>query len=771
MSSTIISPENTSSTPSFSRSRSKRNSLLFINSVNIAPSRSSSTSSSASFGRTAPAHLPSPSSKLALSMRKRLQRSTSEGPEVDRNPAEIMLGKTMGKEFLTEVHKIQRLLKESQENSALLETDKTNGQQKIDLLSRQLRQKCIAEERLKEEIWDLELAKQELTQQIQELSQSLIRSRLDQARVKRQEGLISQELELLKASHESWSKSIEKTQHNYEHELASLRQTLEGVRQERDNLARELEQYKASIPTKPSPTVPQSISPETSSTLSHTPEKETLVSTTTNKRQNKKRTNSLLEVETLRVSLAHSHSVVQALHQKLEKERLERSEIDALLRESQETIENFCKLPRTTRLESWTDSSADSTVEEPLNDTYNISYYNDDNNLDSSIPPLLIRSRSLGDELFLADAMSRKPRCPTVSETEHIYQPVEDEEGEEETYRGSATIERIDFLDTKDKEDVKSWTHCELPAISHPPSQVVYPRPWFENEQSVKEGCGSVMVDPGIFMYESDQSSKQHRHSVSKNRSQKHTPHIGSEEQEAVSTQSIPTVARTMIGDWMLKYTRKRVGQGISEKKHRRFFWIHPYSMTLYWSTQEPGTRGGPSDAKSALVESFKVDSNPVEAQTKEPPSLTINTLTRNLKIQCLSHETHAVWIKSLYYLLNKTRKNIPSCTPSYLLPPTSKASNNSSDYSAKSHREKQRRIYTLSQCIEVEDIRKSIDYNSTRDTTDTTDSSYLNRELNELTAVSDPIPRNRSNEKSLRCRLSRRFQDIALPKHFERTL
>ncbi|KAI9024304.1 meiotic cell cortex C-terminal pleckstrin homology-domain-containing protein [Phycomyces nitens] len=754
--SAIISPENTSSTPSFSRSRSKRNSLLFINSVNLAPSRSSSTSSTASYGRTAPVLSPSPSSKLAFNMRKRLQRSTSEGPDVDRNAAETMLGKTIGKEFLTEVHKIQRLLKESQENSALLETDKTNGQQKIDFLSRQLRQKCIAEERLKEEIWDLELAKQELTQQIQELSQSLTRSRLDQARVKRQEGLISQELELLKASHESWSKSIEKTQHDYEHELASLRQTLEGVRQERDNLARELEQYKASIPAPPSTPIPRSVPSENNSTVSHTPDKETL-STTPNKRQNKKRTNSILEVETLRVSLAHSHSVVQALHHKLEKERLERSEIDALLRESQETIENFCKLPRTTRLESWTDSSADSTVEEPLNDTYTLSYYNDDNNMDSSIPPLLIRSRSLGDELFMADAMSRKPKCPDVSEVEAIYDP------EEETYRGSAIIERVNFSDPK---EAKSWTHCKLPAISHPPSQVVYPQPWFEGNHSVQEECGSVIVDPGTFMYGSDQISEQDTHPGPKARPRKYTPRPGVEEQESVPTQSIPTVARTMIGDWMLKYTRKRVGQGISEKKHRRFFWIHPYSMTLYWSTQEPGTRGGPSDAKSALVESFKVDTNPVEAQTKEPPSLTINTLTRNLKIQCLSHETHAVWIKSLYYLLNKTRKNIPSCTPSYLLPPTSKSSNDS-DYNDKTRRETQRRIHTLSQCIEVEDIRKSIDYNSTRDTAE---SDYINKQLNKL-AASDPIPRNRSNEKSLRCRLSRRFQDISLPKQFERTL
>jgi hypothetical protein len=61
----------------------------------------------------------------------------------------------------------------------------------------------------------------------------------------------------------------------------------------------------------------------------------------------------------------------------------------------------------------------------------------------------------------------------------------------------------------------------------------------------------------------------------------------------------ISAITQTMIGEWMLKHTRRYVGGGISEKKHRRFFWVHPYTKTLYWSSIEPGVDGGESKAKS----------------------------------------------------------------------------------------------------------------------------------------------------------------------------
>ncbi|RCH92993.1 hypothetical protein CU098_002674, partial [Rhizopus stolonifer] len=61
----------------------------------------------------------------------------------------------------------------------------------------------------------------------------------------------------------------------------------------------------------------------------------------------------------------------------------------------------------------------------------------------------------------------------------------------------------------------------------------------------------------------------------------------------------ISSITQTMIGEWMMKHTRRYVGSGISEHKHKRFFWVHPYTKSLYWSSIEPGVDGSESRAKS----------------------------------------------------------------------------------------------------------------------------------------------------------------------------
>ena len=62
----------------------------------------------------------------------------------------------------------------------------------------------------------------------------------------------------------------------------------------------------------------------------------------------------------------------------------------------------------------------------------------------------------------------------------------------------------------------------------------------------------------------------------------------------------IHAITQTMIGEFLYKYTRRVVGKGHGEKRHKRFFWVHPYTRTLYWSSADPGAAGtGESNAKS----------------------------------------------------------------------------------------------------------------------------------------------------------------------------
>lgn len=129
-------------------------------------------------------------------------------------------------------------------------------------------------------------------------------------------------------------------------------------------------------------------------------------------------------------------------------------------------------------------------------------------------------------------------------------------------------------------------------------------------------------------------------------------------EKEGFSSMMAPNIVsnitQTMIGNWMWKSTRKAVGSGFSDNRHRRFFWIHPYSRTLYWSMKEPGSNGE-AKAKSALIESITT----VEERSISPPglpsvSLLLKTSNREIKFTALDAAQHEMWLQSINYLLSR---------------------------------------------------------------------------------------------------------------------
>jgi hypothetical protein len=64
----------------------------------------------------------------------------------------------------------------------------------------------------------------------------------------------------------------------------------------------------------------------------------------------------------------------------------------------------------------------------------------------------------------------------------------------------------------------------------------------------------------------------------------------------------IQAITQTMIGEFLWKYTRKTVSGEMSNTRHRRYFWVHPYTRTLYWSEQDPQT-AGKSELKAKSVD------------------------------------------------------------------------------------------------------------------------------------------------------------------------
>lgn len=119
----------------------------------------------------------------------------------------------------------------------------------------------------------------------------------------------------------------------------------------------------------------------------------------------------------------------------------------------------------------------------------------------------------------------------------------------------------------------------------------------------------------------------------------------------------IQAITQTMIGEYLWKYTRKAGRGEMSENRHRRYFWVHPYTRTLYWSDRDPSSAGRAElKAKSVPIEAVRVvtDDNPM------PPGLHRKSLIiiapgRSVKFTCTTGQRHETWFNALSYLLLRT--------------------------------------------------------------------------------------------------------------------
>ncbi|KAJ5182596.1 hypothetical protein N7492_000212 [Penicillium capsulatum] len=116
----------------------------------------------------------------------------------------------------------------------------------------------------------------------------------------------------------------------------------------------------------------------------------------------------------------------------------------------------------------------------------------------------------------------------------------------------------------------------------------------------------------------------------------------------------IQAITQTMIGEFLWKYTRKTGSGDMSSTRHRRYFWVHPYTRTLYWSEQDPQTAGKSElRTKSVPIEAVRVvaDDNPY------PPGLHCRSLEvvspgRRVRFTASTSQRHETWFNALSYLL-----------------------------------------------------------------------------------------------------------------------
>ncbi|CAG8224541.1 unnamed protein product [Penicillium olsonii] len=191
-------------------------------------------------------------------------------------------------------------------------------------------------------------------------------------------------------------------------------------------------------------------------------------------------------------------------------------------------------------------------------------------------------------------------------------------------------------------------------------------RPLTPSEQAVRAGSARTGSSQAK-MRRGSQSQMSRRSSVSSFASEveeRFNPHAGPMPQgygPGTDPRMIQAITQTMIGEFLWKYTRKTGSSEMSSTRHRRYFWVHPYTRTLYWSTSDPQTAGKSElRTKSVPIEAVRVvaDDNPY------PPGLHCRSLEvvspgRRVRFTATTSQRHETWFNALsYLLLRETEEN-----------------------------------------------------------------------------------------------------------------
>ncbi|KAJ7689390.1 hypothetical protein B0H17DRAFT_1331737 [Mycena rosella] len=190
------------------------------------------------------------------------------------------------------------------------------------------------------------------------------------------------------------------------------------------------------------------------------------------------------------------------------------------------------------------------------------------------------------------------------------------------------------------------------------------------SERSRASPRSSMSSDHNPFVLSRSQVMQQHQHAqrgaplTPNNRAGNTTAEAGDISARTIGPNSatdptiIHAITQTMIGEFLYKYTRKAIGKGYGERRHKRFFWVHPYTKTLYWSSADPGSSNvSESSAKSAYIDGY---------------SVVVSTPQREMKITAPTKERHDIWLNALKYLLARPNGvTIPSPGNALAVPPS----------------------------------------------------------------------------------------------------
>lgn len=92
---------------------------------------------------------------------------------------------------------------------------------------------------------------------------------------------------------------------------------------------------------------------------------------------------------------------------------------------------------------------------------------------------------------------------------------------------------------------------------------------------------------------------RRHRHELSTNTDHTNNTDPTSRTSGPQTTGIVDAIAHTMVGEWMLKYVRRRRSFGLPENtgrddssndRHKRWVWLAPYERAILWSSKQPSS-------------------------------------------------------------------------------------------------------------------------------------------------------------------------------------
>ncbi|KAI8644992.1 hypothetical protein BD408DRAFT_412470 [Parasitella parasitica] len=323
------------------------------------PSPTTSTLLPPAHGHDSTSMLPLPPPPTGSTPTKR----RSKIPNTDRRNTDIEFATEIGQGLLLEVRKMQALLQEKEEKLRTLENQKADLERAAEAMAKQMRQREENEEKLKEETWNLELAKQELVVSVTDLQTNLTKANAEQNKLAKQVHELRSEIEHLRDREEKLSATIDNMKQRHEQDMSSLRRHAAGIQREKSDQSKQIEALTSELAIAKAQSrigkhasmeadashrraeKEQTDGDQAKSTLAVMNDSSPTSSPPSSPKQTPAR-NQALEVDTLKTSLAHAHRIISNLRSSFHKEKTEKFEFKKLLAESQETIEQLQNDPR-----------------------------------------------------------------------------------------------------------------------------------------------------------------------------------------------------------------------------------------------------------------------------------------------------------------------------------------------------------------------------------------------------------------------------------------